>query len=213
MIKTKLIVRAIAFSGTSNEMSFSEEVLKFDELEIAQQNVFSLAKAHEALNVMAARFSAIEEAQGKKLTTPQKKLIELAFELENTDARLPSNTTPSNTKATDAIDEITPSESSVDIGGAVPSDGEGDKWTRPSDESQATFDTPDGQGSPILTDSGDSLNDSAAQDKSVAKVVNDTPEVEDEPQPEADPLLDAVSAATPPEQAEGVEAALAALGL
>lgn len=212
MIKTTLIARAIAFAGTSNEMSFSEEAISLKDLGIAQDSVMQLAAAHEALNVMAARFSAIEEAQGKKLTAPQKKLLELAFSLEGNDnAELSSDNAPSNSKVTGTSDTITTTEPRVDVGETIQGDGAGDSIEQPTDEPQATFDTPDGQGSPILTDSSDSLNDSATQDKPVAEVVDS--ELTTSNTEEPDPLMDAVGAATPPEQAEGVDAALAALGL
>lgn len=227
MIETTLIARAIAFAGTSNEMTFSEEAENFGVLNMAMDNVIELATAHEKLNVMAARFSAIEESQGKKLTAPQKKLLELAFSLEGDDnAGLSSDAAPTHSPTEATKPEVTTKESSVDVGKPVQGDGAGDSIKQPTDEPKATFDTPDGQGSPMLTDSSDKVDNPTTQDKPVTEVVNDSskgeptsgesnsePSIESDGEPEVDPLMDAVGAATPPEQAEGVEAALAALGL
>lgn len=182
MIKTQVLVQAIAFSGTQDEKVFSLTLSFDDDLEFLSNDLYEKARAYEQANKSTALFAAIEAKNGKKLTKPQRELLLLALEIQ------------------DGTEQSKPEDGSV---------LQEPKQDVPEPSDSSTVDT------------------AAVQEQSEAddleEVLTTEPEVEDEPfdeyleeesgeEPTNSALEDAVNESLP-DDSDGIDDALAALGL
>ena len=130
---SKIIARATAFAGTAEEKHFDKEVDDY-EVDSVLDDVIGLAKAYEAENQQTALFAQVEQANGKKLTKPQRELLVLTLSLQaGTYAPSePQSTTPPPTDskpkdedehAADKPEQTSPEATTKESTSEVPSDG------------------------------------------------------------------------------------------
>ncbi|AUR95264.1 coil containing protein [Vibrio phage 1.204.O._10N.222.46.F12] len=82
-VQLTLIARATAFAGTAEEKHFEEEVpADCTNLGPICDQVEAKARSYEAENAQTALFAQVEQANGKKLTKPQRELLILALSLQ-----------------------------------------------------------------------------------------------------------------------------------
>ena len=211
-IEYTLLAQAVAFKGTAEQKIFQSIAKDTSELGEAMEIVTKEAEAYVSKNANAALFLAIEAKTGKKLTKPQRELLLLTLEIQN-DGTNVGNTGTSESNGTGNITSGTGKDSEP----VATEDTDRESGTSGQSD---TVDKPDTTSSDPVSVQTTELPETNTGTKGTEPTVEQSDEGDgttttDEPQEsdESDPLMDAVGAATPPQQDAGVEDALAALGL
>lgn len=83
-VQLTLIARATAFAGTAEEKYFEEEVpVDCTNLGPICDQVEAKAHAYEAENAQTALFAQVEQVNGKKLTKPQRELLQTVLLIQS----------------------------------------------------------------------------------------------------------------------------------